>query len=635
MSATIHDYQRILSTLLAPAATDALLRGVDPHSTLKPSLAIDSGAVTLASHALRLETGLQQLLDALPSISCTADLSAEYTVTGELGRGGMGVVLRATQRSLGREVAIKRVREDRVSPAASQQLIHEARIAGALDHPSVLPIHAFGVDEDRQPTLVMKRIQGHSWAERLADPNHPGWRAQSPEERITRQVELLIQVCNAVELAHQRGILHRDLKPDNVMLGDLGEVYVVDWGVAAMIDELEQQEEPGIVGTPHYMAPEMAYGRRADVRSDVYLLGACLHEVLTGQPRHLGPDLLSVLFKAATSKPFDYPDAVPAELARIANKATAHEPDARYQHAADLRDALSDYLHHRAAISLHDQAMLRLVEVERALQEDPALADITTRMKQAEARFGLQQALIQWHEYDEAAAGLRRCLLAQLEIELRLGDADAAATLLHQLHDAPPAMHTRLDQLRQRLRDEAQRHSELVRVEHDHNIRVSSRPRGLSTLVVALAWCVLGAISLYMRDQLGIEVNHTTNIIVAVVGTAILLTSALITSRHIEWNDYNRRFFGAILISCSCVTSLRTLAWHLDISVPQIIRVEMLVVFILACVVNLTFRLRVLPAIALYALLSLLGAYTGQVIETYTVGLAVLATAVGWRNYRT
>jgi hypothetical protein len=137
-----------------------------------------------------------------------------------------------------------------------------------------------------------------------------------------------------------------------------------------------------------------------------------------------------------------------------------------------------------------------------------------------------------------------------------------------------------------------------------------------------------------MRDQLGIEVNHTTNIIVAIVGTAILLISALIVSRHVEWNDYNRRFFGAILISCSCVSSLRTLAWLLDISVPQIIRVEMLVVFILACVVNLTFRLRVMPAILLYALLSLLGAYTGQVIETYTVGLAVLATAVGWRNYK-
>jgi eukaryotic-like serine/threonine-protein kinase len=633
MSATIHDYQRILSTLLAPAATDALLRGENPHSTLKPTLAVDSRAVTAS--APRLETGLQHLLDTLPSISCTADLSAEYTVTGELGRGGMGVVLRATQRSLGREVAIKRVREDRVSPAASQQLIHEARIAGALDHPSVLPIHAFGVDEDRQPTLVMKRIQGHSWAERLADPEHPGWRAQSADERITQQVELLIQVCNAVELAHQRGILHRDLKPDNVMLGDLGEVYVVDWGVAALIDELEQQEEPGIVGTPHYMAPEMAYGHRADVRSDVYLLGACLHETLTGQPRHLGPDLLSVLFKAATSQHFDYPDTVPAELARIANKATATDPDARYQHAADLRDALSDYLHHRAAISLHDQALLRLVEVEQALQQDPALADITTRMKQAEARFGFQQALIQWHEYDEAAAGLRRCLIAQLELELRLGDADAASTLLHQLPDAPPALHARLDQLRQRQRDDAQRHSELVRVEHDHNVSVSSRPRGLSTLVVALAWCILGAASLYMRDQLGIPVNHTTNILVALAGTAILLISAVSVAKHVEWNDYNRRFFGAILISCSSVTGLRTLAWLLDLSVPQIIRIEMFVVFVLACVVNLTFRLRVAPAIALYALLSLLGAHTGQVIETYTVGLAVLAASIGWRNYRT
>src|SRR6185503_17346084 len=143
-------------------------------------------------------------------------------------------------------------------------------------------------------------------------------------------VGILLQVLNAVRFAHSRGIIHRDVKPDNVMIGAFGEVYLLDWGIA-----VRPAETPGVVGpmvgTPRYLAPEMLDGALDDVgpHTDVYLLGATLHHILTGQPRHAGETLETVLAAAKESRPVHYAATVPAELAALCNAATAQDPKRR------------------------------------------------------------------------------------------------------------------------------------------------------------------------------------------------------------------------------------------------------------------------------------------------------------------
>ena len=189
----------------------------------------------------------------------------------------------AEQRSLAREVAIKTVK-DHAGERARDALCDEAVVTGLLEHPNVIPVHALGCDSEGRPLLVMKRVEGVAWRDLLRDPEHPAWatHAAAPEDRLAFHLDVLADVSQAAAFAHSRRIVHRDIKPENVMIGEFGEVYLLDWGLAVTAG---RELEPGtLVGTPAYMAPEMVGGGRVDGRTDVYLLGATLHEVLTGRP---------------------------------------------------------------------------------------------------------------------------------------------------------------------------------------------------------------------------------------------------------------------------------------------------------------------------------------------------------------
>jgi serine/threonine protein kinase len=244
-----------------------------------------------------------------PTSADAADLPAQvgrYLVEGEIARGGMGVILRATDTALGREVAVK-VLHERFVPdtAAARRFDDEARIAAQLQHPAIPPIHDLGTLPDGRPFLVMKRIKGHTLDVLLAarpDPCHDQGRF----------VAVFEQICQALAYAHAHRVIHRDLKPSNVMVGAFGEVQVMDWGLAKVLasrdgprPEADPNETTGatevrslrdndasatqtgsVLGTPAYMAPEQARGQidRLDERTDVFGLGAILCEVLTGKP---------------------------------------------------------------------------------------------------------------------------------------------------------------------------------------------------------------------------------------------------------------------------------------------------------------------------------------------------------------
>ena len=232
------------------------------------------------------KAGLEEELQSLPTL-------VRYEVQEEIGKGGMGRVLEVRDKTLRREVALKVM----LSGGETEQsrFALEAQITGQLDHPNVLPVYDYGLDEEGQPFFTMKLVRGHSSIGDLIDDIRKG-EVTARRWTFKRRVQVIQEVCQALHYAHMRGVTHRDIKPENIVLGGFGEVYLVDWGVAALghkaqvrpVDVAEEQarvvretDARNIVGTPIYMSPEVIRGGAATPQSDVYSLVAVLFEFLT------------------------------------------------------------------------------------------------------------------------------------------------------------------------------------------------------------------------------------------------------------------------------------------------------------------------------------------------------------------
>jgi serine/threonine protein kinase len=275
--------------------------------------------------------------------------AARYELLEEIGRGGMGVVHRALDRELGREVAIKIPHEAR-SLALERRLRTEARVLARLEHPGIVPIHDVGRLADGRLFYVMKRVRGRTLREHL--PDVPG---------IAERLRLFGRICEPVAFAHAHGCIHRDLKPENVMVGPFGEVMVMDWGVARIAEAPDDPAgiaesataggtQPGtIVGTVGFMPPEQARGASStiDERADVYGLGALLHLLLTDEAP-AGADPAAEIRGRGD---------VPRPLRSICARALEADPAARYRAVTALARDVARF-EAGQAVEAHEETLM-------------------------------------------------------------------------------------------------------------------------------------------------------------------------------------------------------------------------------------------------------------------------------------
>jgi eukaryotic-like serine/threonine-protein kinase len=298
-------------------------------------------------------------------------LAGRYELLSVLGRGGMGVVYRARDRMLDRIVAVK------LLPAAlaevdtlAERFEREARAAARLNHPNIVAVFDTGIDRGAR-YIVMECVPGKSLAERLLDDG----RLDAPEA-----IEIAAQVASALAAAHAAGITHRDIKPGNVMVQPEGAVKVLDFGIARASTDVALTSTTTLLGSAPYMAPEVALGRSADARSDIYSLGCVLYEMLAGRPPFVGDLPVVVMNQHANAMPAplsEFDVAIPPAVEALVMQMLAKRPDDRPQQAASLVSALRASL--RAAAADQTNTVPLIPPTPAAVETPPAPTRPQTR----------------------------------------------------------------------------------------------------------------------------------------------------------------------------------------------------------------------------------------------------------------
>ncbi len=388
----------------------------------------------------------------------------DYRLEEKLGSGSFGVVYRAEQVPLERTVALKMLKprkrpSDKETEATKARIksqrikdrnefLREAQFTGKLEHPNIVPVHDIGLIKGKnatgnRPFYVMKEIKGDSWQSKLkrdqeSVSNKEITASVAKEIRakcLAENLDILRRVADAIEFSHDKNIIHCDLKPENVMLGEFGEVLVVDWGGAVDLDRRETYR-PG--GSPAYVSPEMAQywcdiflehkedspaSREMGKQSDIYLLGAMLFEIVTGNPPHFGlkgEDAYDVMRRATENQIRKHDKWMDNELMQIARVALRLEEGKSFDTVSQFHDALQEYESQRISIEMRDRA-------EELLEEAKANKDYDAYGK---SRFGFEESIEKWEGNVQSKTGLLDARLSCAELALNDQNFDLGIGML-------------------------------------------------------------------------------------------------------------------------------------------------------------------------------------------------------------
>ncbi len=544
----------------------------------------------------------------------------ERLALGEtLGEGGMGTVRHGFQTNLGRAVAVKSLRHE--TPSGTHRLLQEARLTARLQHPNIVPVHEILEGHCGELQVVLKQVEGALWKSVMHEP--AVLRARfGVEDALDWNLGVLVAVCNALAYAHERGVIHRDVKPSNVMVGNFGEIYLLDWGIAAVWGErtdpeLAHVEDTLIAGTPSYMAPEQLEGD-ADFLgpwTDTYLLGATLYELLGGRAPHADTSI-----QESRARPRDRTVAplgadAPRELVAIVTQSLTNDPEDRLLSPQAFRALVEAFRSHRGSLGLADRAerSLRLatsaaVEVE-ALEKDRHLG---------EAEFGFRAALEAWPDNERARVGLRQVAAHRIDAALVDGHVQAARRLLDALAD-PPASLVRRVELASSAED-AQR-AAANRAAWHGNLKVGAAVRGALVAVFSPVW-VLGwlALAIWPAD--------TKRPIVALLVGFLVFGVGIVGSRGLDFLK-NRLNKSNVLGAGAGVVA--ALAWtlsaaHLGLGMAETQLGILLVLALTASVITVTADLRGLPIavvnFGLFVVASVAPAYARHALAASAVVVA-------------
>lgn len=522
-----------------------------PDATIIPAL----GPTTPAREAVE---DLRKYRAATPSA-----FPRRYEIGEIIGEGGMGVVRLATQTVLGRQVAVKSPRSEAPSERELHSLLQEAWITGSLEHPNIVPIHDVTVDSDGRPHIVLKRVSGTTWNELMRHPDTVRERF-GVADVLEWHLRVLLQICNAVHFAHSQGIIHRDLKPENVMVGEFGEVYVLDWGIALSLEDdpsgrlAPVSEATRMAGTPAYMAPEMLGGSppRLGPRTDVYLLGAMLYELLTGRAPHTGKTNLAIVLSVVASEPEISADA-PEELSRIALRAMRRRPEDRYPDVESLRTAIEGFLRHSGSAALGAKARERLVSLEAATEAGDERQGLYNRF--GACQFGFRAALHTWLENGDATLGLTEATEVMARYELERGDPTAARTLVEQIVGGSEDLRAQIDAAAAAKATEDEETEALAEAGRQMDWRIGAGPRRGLAFTLGLVWFVSPLIRLAVEgnDPLRVSEILLYNIALAALAAVFLF----LEQRVVFATRYNRLMFGALVVVLGSQIALGGAAW--------------------------------------------------------------------------
>lgn len=560
----------------------AWLETLGPNKTL-----IDSPNETIVPTVARPSTAgarAMAMLDQL--IGETRRGGPQLEIGGVIAEGGMGVIREAKQVALGRTVAVKSLKPARREAGAALDLLREAWVTGGLEHPSIVPVHAIELDEQGMPSIVLKRIAGVEWSRLIGDAAEVQRRFGA--DLLAWNLDILLRVLDALRFAHSHGVLHRDLKPSNVMIGDFGEVYLLDWGLAVSVRDDGSGRLPlasqatELAGTPCYMAPEML-GRPNSaplgVRTDVYLAGAVLHEIVAGEPPHTGTTAVEVIAKVISSRP-ELPPHVNPELARICERAMQQEMEARFESIEALQIAIKRYLEHRGSAQLAERAKERLANLRDALgppttkseasREAPQQREDLYRLFGA-CRYGFRDALAVWPENDEARLGLAQATMLMAEYELAADRPQAAVTLLGELDEPPPLLET----ARAAAAAQALRVAQLERLGRDHDTSIGRRTRAFLTGLLGVVFIVFPLL-MYFVPKFRTMTGDPQKQVTFALAMALAVTVARWWAREsMNATLVNRRLIGGLQFVFVMQAMVAFGGWRLGLSPDQVIVLDL------------------------------------------------------------